>query len=173
VIEVAQRLYVGNEEDFIKLDGLVTSTEGEDSPWSVVHACKEPYHRQALGYSGRGAPRDSPEYLVARRGMRLCLNLIDAEDPAMIPSQIIDIAVNFIDGELKRGHHVLVHCNEGYSRGPGIALAYLAATKSWPCYDIADAEFRLLYPHFAPRGGMKGYLKAHWGSLRQRSKSED
>ena len=38
------------------------------------------YHRQALGYRSRGAPKDHPEYLVARRGNRLILNIVDAND---------------------------------------------------------------------------------------------
>lgn len=42
-----------------------------------VYPCKEPYHRQALGYRGRSAPEGHREHLVARRGYRLILNMAE------------------------------------------------------------------------------------------------
>ena len=70
-------LYVGHQGDY---EHQVKGQEG----WAVVHACKEPYHRQLLGYATRGAPKDDPEYYFAERGSRLYLNLVDAPDPAYI-----------------------------------------------------------------------------------------
>ncbi|MDZ7721064.1 MAG: hypothetical protein U5K72_19745 [Balneolaceae bacterium] len=67
--EIQPNLFIGNENDY---EFNVKDQEG----WSVVHACKEPYHRQALGYSGRGAPKDHPEYLMAKRENRLILKLV-------------------------------------------------------------------------------------------------
>jgi hypothetical protein len=55
MIEVMPRLYVGNQIDWetnVKHKGTGNPKPG----WSVVQACKEPYHREALGYIGRGAP---------------------------------------------------------------------------------------------------------------------
>lgn len=63
MIEVAKNLFVGNQNDYENLVKL-------RNDFSVVHACKEPYHRKVLGYSGRGAPKNHPEYLIARRGDR-------------------------------------------------------------------------------------------------------
>jgi len=72
MIEVYLNLFVGDQSDY---EINVATQEG----WAVVHACKEPYHRQALGYRVRGAPKDHPEYLVARRGNRLILNIVEDE----------------------------------------------------------------------------------------------
>ena len=70
--KVHENLYVGSTEDYQHLP--------TPSKWYVIHACKEPFHRQALGYSGRAAPKNHPEYLIARREGRLILNLIDCYD---------------------------------------------------------------------------------------------
>jgi hypothetical protein len=78
--EIHPHLFVGSEQDY---ESVVSKQAG----WRVVHACKEPYHRRALGYSGRAAPKTHPEYLIARRGDRLILNLVDAPDPAYIPKR--------------------------------------------------------------------------------------
>ena len=54
--EVYPNLFVGTELDYENNKALFDN-------WCVVHACKEPYHRNALGYTGRGAPKDSLYYL--------------------------------------------------------------------------------------------------------------
>jgi len=87
--EIYSNLYIGNENDY------VSYVQGHDG-WAVVHACKEPYHRQALGYTGRAAPKTHPEYLIAWRGNRLILNLVDVDNPAYISKEIIDTALDFI-----------------------------------------------------------------------------
>ncbi len=101
MIEICPNLYVGDQYDF---EDNVRFLEG----WAVVHACKEPYHRDALGYTGRGAPKDHPEYLIARRDEGLILNLVDADDPAYIPQEIIDTAIRFIAGKLGASMNVLI-----------------------------------------------------------------
>jgi hypothetical protein len=158
MIEVAERLYVGSEFDY---EGTVKRQEG----WSVVHACKEPYHRLALGYSGRGAPKDHPEYLIARRGNRLILNLVDADNPTFFSTEIFDAALHFIDDALGAGSKVLVHCNEGFSRGPSIGLLYIAARlKTIPSesHEAAEAAFIQLYPSYSPKAGVRGFLQLNW-----------
>ncbi len=82
MIEVAPRLYVGTDKDFQQLI--------MPERWGVVHACKEPYHRMALGYTKQGAPKDHPEYLYAVRNGHLILNLVDVEDPKYVAKQIIE-----------------------------------------------------------------------------------
>lgn len=72
MIEVFPNLYVGSEQDEHLARGAPC--------WFIIHACKEPYHRQALGYSGRAASKDHPEYLIAHRLGRLILNLVDVDN---------------------------------------------------------------------------------------------
>ncbi len=157
MIEVSPGLFVGSEEDYAR------SVSGREE-WCVVHACKEPYHRRALGYSGRAAPKGDPEYLVARRGNRLCLNFIDAPDPRYVPGEMVDEALAFMNVHLASGSPVLIHCNQGMSRAPTLALLYLARFTSElpPEIDAAVAEFTRRYPQYRPAGGVWGYVVANW-----------
>lgn len=157
MVEVYPNLYVGDQDDY-DLD------VAHQSGWAVVHACKEPYHRQALGYSGRAAPKTHPEYLVARRGHRLMLNIVDVDNPAFFDRRMIDEALSFIDENLNKGVKVLVHCNLGESRSPSIALLYMAIHKALPATSLDEAEvkFREIYPNYSPKPGIRGYLAQNW-----------
>lgn len=158
MIEIYHNLFVGHQGDY------EYQIQGQDG-WAVVHACKEPYHRQLLGYRTRGAPKDHPEYLFAERGNRLYLNLVDAPNPAYIPKEIIDKAIAFIHEKLAEGLKVLVHCNQGESRGPGIGFLYLLReTDVLPPRSLNDAlaKFRQIYPGFSPSGGISGFIAANW-----------
>ena len=127
----------------------------------VIHACKEPYHRMALGYKGRGAPKDSEEYLIAERGNELCLNLIDADDPKYIPLTIMISAVQEIDYQLEQKNKIFVHCNEGKSRAPGIVFMYLMLENiiGKSSYEEAVKKFKDVYPLFEPANGINQFLK--------------
>lgn len=164
MIEIYPNLFIGNENDY-------ESRVKHESGWCVVHACKIPYHRQALGYSTNAAPKTHPEYLIARRGNRLILNLVDAPDPAYIPKEIIDAALEFINTSLgTTGSRVLVHCNEGCSRSAGIGLLYLAKfTDKVPKGNFIEAEavFRTLYQPYNPKGGMRGFMTGNWKEYSQ------
>jgi len=157
--EVYDNLYVGDERDYESNIRLKRQDE-----WSIVHACKEPYHRDALGYSGRAAPKSHPEYLTTKRGNRLILNLIDADTPKYIPKEIIDEALEFIDESLANDQKVLVHCNQGRSRSPGITLLYLAQQGeiSSESFQKARNEFKEIYPRCNLANGMRGFLVQNW-----------
>jgi predicted protein tyrosine phosphatase len=158
MIEVHPRLFIGTELDYesqVRLQG----------GWWVVHACKEPYHRQLLGYASRAAPKTHPEYLFARREKKLFLNLVDVDDPNYIPKEIMDEALAFIDDGMRSGDRLLVHCNQGESRSPSIGLLYLAARAnsiSSASLPEAEADFRRIYPHYNPKAGMRGFLLRYW-----------
>ncbi len=155
--EIYKNLFIGNETHY-------EHKVKNQKDWSVIHACKEPYHRQALGYSGRGAPKDHPEYLMAKRENRLILNLVDVENPAYIAKEIMDEALRFIDQSLKAGRKVLIHCNQGMSRSPGIGLLYLAGKGIIKnnSFQVALAEFEKIYPGINMAGGMRGFLEGNW-----------
>ena len=158
MIEIHPNLYVGHQGDYEH------QVKGQDG-WAVVHACKEPYHRQLLGYGTRGAPKDHADYLYAERGNRLYLNLVDAPRPAYIPKEIINKAIAFIHEKLAEDLKVLVHCNQGESRSPGIGFLYLLrGTDVLPLtsLDAALAKFRQIYPAFSPSGGISGFIAANW-----------
>jgi hypothetical protein len=155
--EISPNLFVGHQGDF---ECQVDGREG----WAVVHACKDPYHRKLLGYTTPGAPK-GPEYLAAVRGDRLYLNLVDVPDPSYIHEELVETALAFIYEKLSGGKKVLVHCNQGESRGPGIALLYLLRhTNALPktSLDAVLASFRQIYPAFSPSRGISGFIAAHW-----------
>lgn len=157
MVRIYPNLYVGNsiDEENIRYQ----------NNWKCVSACKEPYHRNALGYSDVSAPRNHPEYLFAYRGNSLILNLIDSDNPKYIIKSIIDEAISFVDKSLLDGHKVLIHCNEGKSRGPSIGLWYLVCkTNTLPKSSLQDAvkSFRELYPNYYPKAGMYGFLRLNW-----------
>jgi hypothetical protein len=156
MIEVLSNLFVGSQDDEASIHG--------ESGWFVVHACKEPYHRQALGYSGRAAPKDHPEYLIARRKGCLILNLIDAADVNYIPAEIIDAALYDIHHNIASSK-VLVHCNQGFSRSPTIAFLYLL--KHSDIFNGQDQQtsvqrFQKIYPPYTPAQGMADYVRLNW-----------
>lgn len=177
--EVFANLYCGNEEDFYRrllcmerpphteMELLSCMPVG----WAVVHAAKEPFHRMALGYTGRGAPKDHPDYLWSERlGGRLVLNMVDAPKPEFFDKDMIDKALDFIENKLKEGHKVLVHCNEGMSRAPSLCLLYLmriGAIKGTSLQEY-EAGFRELYPEYEPAAGIWGFVQTHWSEYRRK-----
>lgn len=160
MVEVHPNLFVGAQIDY-------ESNPFAFREWAVIHACKEPYHRQALGYSGRAVSKTHPEYLIARRPNRLILNLIDVENSQYIPDEIMDASIAFIHASLAAEQLVLVYCNQGLSRSPSIAMLYLATyTERLPkaSFEEATRLFIQMYPPFAPAGGVYGFLRNRWVS---------
>ena len=156
MIEVHPNLFVGSQDDEVAIRG--------QAGWYVVHACKEPYHREALGYTSRGAPRQHPEYLLAERPGRLILNLVDVAQASFIAPVIVESALGAIDRHIG-GFKVLVHCNQGLSRSPSIALLYLLKhTEVLGSQDpgVALLAFLKLYPPYAPAQGMADYVRLNW-----------
>lgn len=159
MIEIYPNLFIGTEQDY-------ENGVNDQTGWMIVHACKEPYHRQLLGYTTRGAPKDHPEYLMAQRGNRLILNLVDTPNPAFIPKEIIDTALYFIHKGLSEGCKVLIHCNLGESRSPSIGLLYLRIhTDILPDeFALAEGKFREIYPPYNPSMGIRGFVVNNWNS---------
>ena len=133
--------------------------------WYVVHACKEPYHRNAVGYEGGDPPPDHFERLFARRGNRLMLNLVDAAASIDIPRAVFDAALDFIHEGLTAGRHVLVHCEMGISRSPSIALLYLARYTgriAVGTFQEAEPLFAAIYPDYNPGPAIRLFMTRHW-----------
>lgn len=159
MIEIAPKLWIGSQDDYVALD-----QSGGD--WAIVHACKEPHHRQALGYTGRAAPNDHPEYLIAVRDHRLMLNLIDVDDPKYVRKEIVDAALAHIRKNLSDGKNVLCHCNQGASRSPTIGMLYLAASLP-EAFDEAVAEFKKThYEPYSPARGVLEFARENWAFYR-------
>ncbi len=157
MIEVYPNIFIGSWLDYEK---FVSGQSG----WAVVHACKE-YHRIAVGYKLWNAPRQHPEYLLARRENRLMLCLLDLPVSRFIKMEMIGQTLDFIDEAYNSGLKVLVHCIYGRSRSPSITMLYLAArlhvlpTES---FEVAEKQFRCLYPKYHPNRGIREHLRRNW-----------
>lgn len=165
MIEIIPGLSVGNA------DALETV---KDNPnWFVISAAKEPWHRQELGYTGRGAPKDDPEYLVAYRPRHMVMNLVDPNDAKWIPRELVDAAVDEIGLRLEDGFEVLVHCNQGESRAPSIALLYLLSVGRGEfsgCEngdEVMDVFTNEFYEDYNPSDGFSQFIRMNWKSYWQ------
>lgn len=154
--EVIPNLLFGNES---------ACTHQADGSVAVVHACKEPCHRRAVGYTQRSLPKNHPNYLVFETDYHLFLNLIDPPLPLfMLPS--FEAFFAFVDKHIDE-RRVIVHCNQGESRAPSLALLYAAKRADrFPddSYGAAALAFRKEYP-YNPGRGIQTWLAAHWGEL--------
>ncbi|MBN8656243.1 MAG: dual specificity protein phosphatase family protein [Anaerolineae bacterium] len=168
MLEIYPNLFIGSEQDY---EFGVKGNPG----WVIVHACKYPYHKKELGYTGRAAPNTHPEYLIARREGRLILNLVDAPNPMYIPKEIIDAAIEYIHENLNNSKKVLVHCNLGESRSPSIGLLYLAIFTDKVSKEFSEAEkdFREIYPSYNPGLGMRGFMIKNWEAYVGKSENKN
>jgi len=158
MIEVCQNLFVGNQDDY-------ESKVAGQSEWAVVHACKIPYHKLLVGYTQKALPNTHPEYLFARRDLRLALNMIDGDDPKYTQPVLVDTALDFIHEHVSTDRKTLVHCNQGMSHSPSLALLYMVKhTDLLPKTSPNDAKtaFLNLYPSYSPMRGIFGYIEANW-----------
>lgn len=156
---VAKDIFVGDDS---------SCRDRERDDFAVVHACKHPCHQAAVGYSGN-LPQSHPQYLVYETERDLYLNLVDMDRPQQhqYMQPIVEATFEFIDNHLSDGR-VLIHCNQGRSRSPTLALLYLAKrTDVLPStdYQTAKQAFNQLYPKYEPAGGFESYLPRYWNEL--------
>jgi hypothetical protein len=157
--EIIKQLYLGSDDDVAK---------AKERGMSRLAACKDGIdsHRSMLEYESRGAPKGK-EYLSAQRGNVMALNLIDADDPEMIPDAAIDAGLKFIKEQMDAGKTVFVHCNAGRSRSPSIVMMYLRSIGELSqSFVRSEHVFRTLYSDYDPSAGMRSHARARWKSLR-------
>lgn len=99
----------------------------------------------------------------------MILNMVDANNPDVFSKDMIDQALDFIDGPLDTGLKVLVHCDQGKSRSPSIAFLYIASRPNAllsRSIDAAESEFRQIYPEYNPDPGIREHMRLNWESYR-------
>lgn len=155
--EVYKNLFVGSQSDY-------ESNPKMFDDWYVIHACKEPYHRKALGYAGRSAPKDSPHYLfLYDEKNHLILNMVDTDSPEFFRDEMINEAVVYAVEGLNKGRRVLIHCNQGESRAPSLAILVLRKMNIFNgTFSESIVKFRILYPNYNPKNGIYKYVQIHW-----------
>jgi len=153
MIEVYPNLFVGTEINCFFI---------EKQDWAVIHACKSPCHQRSVGYRG-SLPQNHPNYLIYEQGSHLFLNIIDPPVPLFKP-ELFHRSLDFISHHIS-ARKVLVHCNNGFSRAPSIALLFLAKRTrkvSNESYVKAVSDFTKLYPYYQPGRGIATYLRQNW-----------
>jgi len=156
MVEVYDRLFVGTVDDCrIGVEKL-----------AVVHACKSPCHQQAVGYRG-SLSASHPNYLVLHRNYDLYLNIIDPPGP-LFKAATFERFLGFARMKYNSGASVLIHCNQGESRAPSLALLFLAKhIGALPDSSFVDAKqaFEHLFPTYHPGVGIQRFLAENWDTL--------
>lgn len=148
--ELTRGLWLGDSSDVDK---------AREKGWSILHCLKdgEHSHRSLLKYTSQAAP-SGPEYLVAKRGSEMYLNLIDPPTDKLVSGEAVDAGINFAREQLEKGNHVLLHCAQGKSRAPSIALLLLHSLGKLPT-SRAIGTFKKLYPKYEPSEGLKSFVR--------------
>ncbi|TCK73889.1 dual specificity protein phosphatase family protein [Acidipila rosea] len=156
MVKVHERLYVGDEG----------SCRQGSPELAVAHACKSPCHQRSVGYKGSLAQKH-PQYLALQHSHDLYLNIIDPPLP-LFRLETFSHFLSFAEEHHGRGGSLLVHCNQGESRSPSLALLFLAKRlgaipgESFPA---AEAAFVTLYAKYRPGQGIRQSLTEKWGLL--------
>ena len=158
MIKVHENLYVG------KIDDCYSNSK----EMVIVHACKSPCHQIAVGYRGN-LNANHPNYLILEKERDLFLNMVDMEAPLLplYTDPIIKAMFKFIDKNIKE-NKILIHCNQGLSRAPSLAMVYLVKRKkviSNNSYEEAEKDFKKIFPHYNPNRGIKSYLIKNWEKI--------
>ena len=149
---VADGIWVGSDQDvpLAQAQGKAIVTLAKHGPYG---------HAKTLGY-GSGAAPQGPERLWAVRGDHLITNAVDSEAGHPDSYAIFDEAVRYALAMKAEKKDLLIHCNQGQSRAPSVAVAVLMDLGLLPKNLFsAITEFKKLYPSYAPRGGVMDWLK--------------
>jgi hypothetical protein len=156
MVEVHERVYIGGEA--LCRDGAADI--------AVVHACKTPCHQRAVGYRG-SLPNTHQNYLVMRRPFDLFLNMIDPPQP-LFKLPVFTEFLLFAAEHWDAGRSLAIHCNQGESRAPSLALVFLAKhLRVLPDDSFAGAAgaFRIRYSAYRPGAGIQRFLADNWTAL--------
>ncbi|MHB9150028.1 MAG: protein-tyrosine phosphatase family protein [Thermoleophilia bacterium] len=114
-------------------------------------------------------PSTHPNYLVLEDGDDLILNIIDPPMPLFKP-ELFTAFLSFAKRKTGEGKSILIHCNQGESRAPSLALlcmAKVSGTVSDDSYQAARADFERLFQNYRPGRGIESYLTTNWQALRE------
>lgn len=156
MIKIDNRIFIG------RVDDCQTGTE----KLAVIHACKSPCHQQAVGYRG-SLPASHHNYLVLQREHDLYLNIIDPPVP-LFKAETFGQFMSFARSKYDSGVSLLIHCNQGESRAPSLALLLLAkhiGTLPNSSYENARFAFQHLYPTYQPGAGIQRFLTDNWSVI--------
>jgi hypothetical protein len=153
VASVTERLRFGDRSTCTLLD---------DGSIAVVHACQRPCYRDAANRDGlcsdwHSSPMEEEYHLY--------LDIVDRPDPVFEIENFAEF-FRFVDHHI-RLRHVLIHCNQGESRAPTLALLYMAKRLGLlpnRSYDEAAEQFSSSFP-YSPNSGISTWVSDNWDLL--------
>lgn len=153
-------VWVGDEKDFLKIR--------REKGWAFLRCTKEgpDGHRDLLGYETLGAPQNSKDYLHVIKGNICALNLIDVDDPNLVPFDCIKFGLDFIKESLDKGKKILIACEAGHSRAPSVGLMFLRSIGDLPHNFVTSEKiYRAIYQKYDPAMGIRQVARSHWNEL--------
>ncbi len=132
---------------------------------ALVHACKHPCHSNQVSGKGQVSPAH-PLYLAVEAPRQLFLNLIDPPRPLFRPESFL-IFARWMAGQVLIDAAVTIHCNEGRSRAPALALFWLAISGAIrnESFDTALDVYLGIDREFRPGRGIERFLRENWLGL--------
>lgn len=93
----------------------------------------------------------------------LRIDMIDASDKKYFHIEQFTKVLSWIDPL----HPTLIHCAQGKSRAPSMAMFYLSyhGLIDNESYYKAYSDMKLLYPSFAPNTGIREFMAEWWKGL--------
>lgn len=152
-------VYVGDDLDYEKIRN--------NKDFKSCRMCKfgPGSHKETLGYTSNAAPKGK-NYLSVEANNRIAINIIDMEDPNMIPFECIKLALDYAKKWLDRGKNILIACNSGHSRGPTTGLMFLRSIGDMPHHFVKSENiYRTLYRKYDPGAGMRQMARSNWSAL--------
>lgn len=159
MIEICNDIFVGSEQDYYTIQ--------RKPNWATLHCCKNPFHCQFVGYRGN-LPPSHPDYALKRVDHEMALNLVDIDrfsaDYLEFNKAMFNSAFLFLDEYRNNGYKLLIHCNQGESRGPTLGMLYAArlGVFNYADFDSTVQAFRKVYPFYNPKNNIYLTTKSLW-----------
>lgn len=160
--EIMENIFVGNEQDYYSIQ--------HQPNWGTLHCCKNPFHCSFVGYRGSLSPTH-PNYALKQKDNEMALNLVDMDkfspDYLQFNKDMFTQAFAFLDHYMAKSYNLLIHCNQGESRGPTLGMLYAARLGKFQYMDFEKTlqQFKHIYPYYSPKANIYLTTKSLWNDF--------
>lgn len=129
-----------------------------------MHAYKTS-HKERLEYTR--PPKEKSYYIKFEDKKHLYINWVDEPTGKYFKVETFIEAMNFIDKFISQNKKIFIHCDQGQSRSPALAMTYLAKRTDFlgDEFDQAYNGFKQIYPNFNPSGIIK-FIENNWEEIK-------